>query len=60
MLWTENAVRENLRNRAGRRVFYLGSGDRLTPGARDWLARERVEILPASQAKPDSYHLLIA
>ena len=58
MLWTETAVRENLRNRDGKRVFYLASGDRLTPGARDWLARERVEVLPASQAKPESYHLL--
>ena len=58
MLWTETAVRENLRNRDGKRVFYLASGDRLTPGARDWLARERVEILPASQAKPEVYRLL--
>ena len=58
MLYTEEAVRENLRNRDGRRVFYLGQGDRLTPGARDWLARERVEILPASQAKPEHYRLL--
>ena len=58
MLYTEEAVRENLRNRDGKRVFYLGQGDRLTPGARDWLARERVEILPASQAKPECYHLL--
>ena len=58
MLWTETAVRENLRNRDGKRVFYLASGDRLTPGARDWLGRERVEILPAAQAKPDVYRLL--
>ena len=58
MLWTETAVRENLRNRDGKRVFYLASGDRLTPGARDWLGRERVEILPASQAKPEIYRLL--
>ena len=58
MLWTETAVRENLRNRDGKRVFYLGPGDRLTPGARDWLGRERVEILPASQAKPETYRLL--
>ena len=58
MLWTETAVRENLRNRDGKRVFYLASGDRLTPGARDWLGRERVEILPASQAKPETYRLL--
>ena len=58
MLWTETAVRENLRNRDGKRVFYLATGDRLTPGARDWLARERVELLSASQARPETYHLL--
>ena len=58
MLWTETAVRENLRNRDGKRVFYLASGDRLTPGARDWLGRERVEILSADLAKPDCYRLL--
>ena len=33
-LFTEAAVRANLRNREGRRVFYLGDGDRLTPGPR--------------------------
>ena len=43
MLYTEQNVRENLRNRDGARVFYLGKGDRLTPGARDWLSRERVQ-----------------
>ena len=58
MLYTQEAVRDNLRNRDGRRVFYLGREDRLTPGARDWLARERVEILPASQARPQEYRLL--
>jgi len=58
MLYTEDTVRQNLRNREGKRVFYLGKGDTLTPGARDWLSRERVEILPAEQAKPDCYRLL--
>ena len=58
MLYTEEMVRQNLRNRAGKRVFYLGKGDTLTPGARDWLSRERVEILPAEMAKPDCYRLL--
>ena len=33
-LFTEAAVKANLRNRDGRRVFYLGREDRLTPGAR--------------------------
>jgi len=57
MLYDEKAVRDNLRNREGKRVFYLGSGDQLTPSARDWLTRERVQILPASQAKPERYRL---
>ena len=40
MLHTLEAVRENLRNRDGKRVFYLGKGDSLTSGARDFLLRE--------------------
>lgn len=58
MLYTEETVRHNLRNREGKRVFYLGKGDTLTPGARDWLARERVEILSGELAKPEHYRLL--
>ena len=58
MLYTEDMVRQNLRNREGKRVFYLGKGDTLTPGARDWLTRERIAILPAETAKPDAYRLL--
>ena len=57
MLYTEQNVRENLRNRDGGRVFYLGKGDRLTPGARDWLSRERIPILPGEAAKPHQYQL---
>lgn len=58
MLYTEDAVRQNLRNREGKRVFYLGKGDTLTPGARDWLQRERIAVLPAEMAKPSEYRLL--
>ena len=58
MLYTEEIVRDNIRNREGRRVFYLGKGDTLTPGARDWLSRERIAILPGDSAKPDQYRLL--
>ena len=58
MLFDERAVRENLRNRDGKRVFYLGKGDQLTSSARDWLLKERIDILPADQAKPDRYRLL--
>lgn len=54
MLYTLEAVRENLRNRQGKRVFYLGKGDSLTSGARDFLLRERIDILPASEAKPEN------
>lgn len=58
MLYNEEAVRANIRNRDGRRVYFLGKGDQLTSGARDFLSRERIEILPAEQAKPERYRLL--
>ena len=58
MLFTEENVRDNLRNREGKRVFYLGKNDRLTSGARDFLTRERIPILPAEEAKPQRYRLL--
>ena len=58
MLFTRQAVQDNIRNREGKRVFYLGKSDQLTSDARDFLTRERIEILPASQAKPDRYRLL--
>ena len=57
MLYNEEAVRANIRNREGKRVFYLGKGDSLTPGARDWLRQERIEILNAELAKPDRFRL---
>ena len=58
MLYTEQTVRDNIRNREGKRVFFLGKEDRLTPGARDWLARERIEILDPGKARPEEYLLL--
>ena len=58
MLYTEHSVRDNIRNRDGKRVFYLGKGDQLTSGARDFLTRERIEILSAEQARPERYQLL--
>lgn len=57
MLLNEAAVRENLRNRDGKRVFYLAKGDQLTSSARDFLNRERIGILPAEQAKRTHYRL---
>lgn len=58
MLYTEQMVRENIRNREGKRVFFLGKGDTLAPGARDFLTRERIEIRPAEQGKIGEYRLL--
>lgn len=58
MLYTEEAVRSNIRNREGQRVFYLAPGDCLTPGARDFLTRQKIRILSAAEAKPEEYRLL--
>lgn len=58
MLLTEEAVRDNVRNRDGKRVFYLAKGDQLTSAARDFLNRERIGILPSEQARPEQYRLL--
>ena len=58
MLYNQENVRDNVRNREGKRVFYLAKGDQLTSGARDFLSRERIEILPAEQARQDTYRLL--
>ena len=55
MLYTEETVRDNIRNREGKRVFFLGAGDRLTSAARDYLNRERIAIVPAAQAKITRY-----
>lgn len=57
MLYTKANVQDNIRNRQGKRVFYLASGDRLTSEAKDWLTAQRIEILSAEQAKPDFYRL---
>ncbi len=57
MLYHEDAVRDNIRNREGKRVFYLGKGDQLTSAARDWLNRQRIEILPGHLARPERYRL---
>ena len=57
MLFDKKAVQENIRNRDGKRIFYLGRGHQLTSDARDWLASERIPILPAEQARPDGCRL---
>lgn len=58
MLYHLQAVKDNIRNRNGKRVFYLSDEDRLTPEARDYLTREKIEILPAQQARQQRYQLL--
>ena len=58
MLYTLESTKANIRNREGSRVFYLGDGDRLTAEARDYLTKEGIRILPASQAKPRRWKLL--
>ena len=57
MLWNLEAVRANIRNREGKRVFFLGKGDQLTSDARDYLNHERIEIRPADTAKIEIYRL---
>ena len=57
MLYDERAVRDNIRNREGKRVFILRSGDTLTPSARDFLSRERITVLPPEEAKPREWKL---
>jgi len=57
-LFTEEAVRANLRVRDGKKVFYLGTSDRLTPAAREWLRQQQVLLLPAEQARPTEYRTL--
>lgn len=57
MLHTEEAVRAAVRVRDGVRVYYLPEGDRLTPGAKDWLRRENIRVLPPDNA-PQRYTTL--
>ena len=52
-VFTEEAVKANIRVQNGRRVFYLAEGDHLTPSARDWLNRDHVEIIHGAQKATD-------
>lgn len=58
MLYDEAAVKANIRNREGKRVFFLGKGDQLTASARDFLTRERIEIHPGEAARIAVYKRL--
>ena len=55
MLYTLEQAKANIRTREGKRVFFLGEGDTLTSAAKDYLAAERIPILPAAQAKITRY-----
>lgn len=57
MLFDRKAVQENIRNREGKRVFYLGKGHQLTSDARDWLTAQRIPILSAEEARQARYRL---
>lgn len=57
MLYDEAAIKAGIRNRDGKRVFFLDEKDTLTPSARDWLQSQRIQILPAAQARIQSYQL---
>ena len=58
MLYDESAVKANIRNREGMRVFVLGKADTLTPSARDYLRRERIPILSPEQMRKERWQLL--
>lgn len=51
MLYTLENVQAGLRVLDGKRVFYLGRDDRLSPAARDWLREENVRIAAPEEAK---------
>ena len=57
MLYTLEAVKANLRNREGKRVFYLAPGDKLTPGAKDFLTGQRIPVLSSQEAAVSEYRL---
>lgn len=58
MLYDLETVKANIRNREGKRVFFLAKGDQLTTSARDFLTNRRIEIRPADTAKMETYRLL--
>ena len=58
MLYTLESARDRIRTRDGKRVFLLTPGDRLTPSAREYLDRERVEILTVQSDTPTEYKTL--
>ena len=57
-LFTESSVRACIRVKDGRRVFYLGPDDRLTPSAQAWLQQEHIELIHGEQRPPKVYETL--
>lgn len=57
MLYSEENVRSAIRNRAGKRVFYLGKEDRLTPAAQDWLRGQQIPVLHPEEMEKQTYCL---
>lgn len=57
-VFTEESARANVRNLDGRRVFYLAEGNHLTPSAREWLRKERIEVLPPPVEASNVYRTL--
>ncbi len=55
MLYTKEQVRDNIRNRQGKRVFYLRKEDCLTAEARDYLREQRIEILSPEEIGKNPY-----
>ena len=55
-VYTLESAKANVRNKDGKRVFYLADGDHLTPSAADWLRREVIEVMPFT--KPEAYNSL--
>ena len=55
MLYTKEQVRDNIRNRQGQRVFYLGKDDRMTAEARDYLSSQKIPILSPAEIPKNQY-----
>ena len=55
MLYTKEQVRDNIRNREGKRVFYMGKDDRLTMEARDFLREQKISILSPEEISKNNY-----
>lgn len=54
-VFTEESARANIRNLNGKRVFFLAEGNHLTPSAREWLRKERIEILRSGDCTAMEY-----